>query len=205
MILEVFPAGPFNANCYIVGDEATGKGFIIDPSGKPDEIIEITKNLSLNIEFIILTHGHGDHFTGAYRVKEELGVPLYVHSEDVSLVEGETRDLIPILKNMTVVNVDRTVSEEDTLSCGNLNLEIIETPGHTMGGICIKIGDVVFTGDSLFLRSIGRCDIGRACQDTLISSLKDKILTLPEDTVLYPGHGPSTTVKNEKELNPFFS
>ncbi|MEG0641241.1 MAG: MBL fold metallo-hydrolase [Clostridium sp.] len=203
MIIEVFPAGPFDANCYIVGDQNTKKGFIIDPSGKPDEILKLVNKLELNIEFIILTHGHGDHFTGAYKVKKELGVPLYVHSQDVYLVEGETREIIPILKNMTLVDVDNTVSEEDTFTVGELNIEIIETPGHTMGGICIKIDNCVFTGDSLFLRSIGRCDIGRGSQESLISSLKNKILTLPDDTLLYPGHGPSTTVKNEKEYNLF--
>ena len=203
MILEYFPAGPFDANCYIVGDEETKKGFIIDPSGNPDLILKTIRNLNLEIEFIILTHGHGDHFTGAYKVKEELNVPVYAHSEDVSLIEGETKELIPILKNMTVVNVDKTISENDKLKVGNIDIEIIETPGHTMGGICIKIGNVVFTGDSLFLKNIGRCDLGRASRESLISSLKEKILTLPEDTVLYTGHGPSTTVENEKKYNPF--
>lgn len=203
MIIETFPAGPFEANCYIVGDEKTKKGFIIDPSGKPDGILEIVKNLGLDIEFIILTHGHGDHFTGAYKVKEELKVPLYVHKEDEDLVKGETKVLVPILKNMTLVDIDGFVSEESELTVGNLKLEIIETPGHSMGGICIKVGDVVFTGDSIFFRSIGRCDIGRASRELLVKSLKEKILTLDENTILYPGHGPSTTVKDEKELNPF--
>lgn len=203
MIIEVFPAGPFDANCYIVGDEETRKGFIIDPSGKPDEILNLVKKLDLEIEFIILTHGHGDHFTGAYKVKEELNVPLYVHSEDVSLVKGETRELIPILSNMTLVDIDDTVSEKDIFNVGNIKVEVIETPGHTMGGICIKIGNVVFTGDSIFFRSVGRCDLGRASMNTLVKSLKEKILTLPNDTILYPGHGNSTTVKDERENNPF--
>lgn len=203
MIIKTFPAGPFDANCYIVGDEDTNKGFIIDPSGKPDGILEMVKNLKLDIEFIILTHGHGDHFTGAYRVKEELKVPLYVHKEDEDLIRGETKTLIPILKNMTLVDIDGFVSEESTLSVGNLKLEIIETPGHTMGGICIKVNNVVFTGDSIFFRNIGRCDIGRASRELLVESLKKKILTLDENTILYPGHGPATTVKDERELNPF--
>lgn len=203
MIIEAFPAGPFDANCYILGDEETKKGFIIDPSGKPDEILDIVKDLSLDIEFIILTHGHGDHFVGAHRVKEVLNVPLYVHREDESLVKGETRDLIPILRNMTLVDIDGFLKEGDIFNVGNLKVEIIETPGHTMGGVCIKIGSNVFTGDSIFYRTIGRCDIGRASQEKLISSLKEKILTLPEDTILYPGHGNATTVKDEKENNPF--
>ncbi|KMT21275.1 MBL fold metallo-hydrolase [Clostridium cylindrosporum] len=203
MILKVFPLGPFEANCYIIGDEETKKGLIIDPSGKPDFILETIKELGLSIDLIILTHGHGDHFTGAYKVKDELGIPLYVHKEDVDLVEWETKELIPILKNMTLVKVDGCIKEGDIINIGNLKLEIIETPGHTMGGVCIKIGNKVFTGDSIFLRSIGRTDLGRASAELLISSLKEKILTLSEDTILYPGHGPSTTVKDEKELNPF--
>lgn len=203
MIIKTFPAGPFEANCYIVGDENTKKGFIIDPSGKPDGIIELVKELGLNIEFIILTHGHGDHFTGAYKVKEELNIPLYVHGEDESLVKGGTKDLIPILRNMTLVDVDGNVSEGDVFNVGDLKVEILETPGHTIGGICIKIDNVLFSGDSLFFRSIGRCDLGRASQEMLINSIKTKILTLEEDTIIYPGHGPSTTVKDEKELNPF--
>lgn len=203
MIIKAFPAGPFDANCYILGDEETKKGFIIDPSGKPDEILELVKKLSLNIEFIILTHGHGDHFTGAHKVKQELKVPLYVHKEDEWLLKGGTRDLIPILRNMTLVDIDGFIKEGDVFNVGDLKAEIIETPGHSMGGVCIKVGSHVFTGDSIFSGSIGRCDLGRASQEILISSLKEKILTLPEDTILYPGHGNLTSVKDEKANNPF--
>jgi hydroxyacylglutathione hydrolase len=203
LIFEVFPAGVFQANCYFIGDESTKVGAIVDPGGNAEGILREINRLGLNIKYIILTHGHGDHIAAVARVKEETGAKVLLNENDVYLTNGATLELIPILKNMKLFDVDEFIGEGDVLSLGDTTISVLETPGHTPGSISLNIGDKVITGDAVFRGSIGRTDFEFASQEQLITSIKEKILTLPEETKIFPGHGPSTTVGAEKKYNPF--
>lgn len=203
MIFEVYPAGIFQANCYIIGDNDTREGAVIDPGGEPNDILEECKRLGIDIKYILLTHGHGDHVAGVYKIKEETGAKILMHHEDKYLTDGATIDLIPILRNIRLFDADEFIKDGDRIKIGNIEVEVIETPGHTPGSVSFKIGDMVVTGDALFQGSVGRTDFPKGSHEQLINSIKEKIITLPDNTKVYPGHGPSTTVGDEKKYNPF--
>jgi hydroxyacylglutathione hydrolase len=203
LIFEVFPAGVFQANCFIIGDKNTKDGAIIDPGGNVKGIMEEVKELGLNIKYIILTHGHGDHIAAVAGIKEETGAKILINQKDEYLVKGATLDLIPILRNMKLFEVDGYISEGDILKLGEMEVHVFETPGHTPGSVSLKIGDKIITGDAVFRGSIGRTDFEFGSQEQLIESIKDKILTLSDEVAIFPGHGPSTTVGAERKHNPF--
>lgn len=203
MIFQVYPAGVFQANCYIVGDEVSREGAVIDPGGDPEGILGECSRLGLNIRYIILTHGHGDHIGGVGKIKELTGAKILMNQKDEYLTKGATKTLIPILRNIKLFEIDNYISEGDNLKLGSIDIIVIETPGHTPGGITLKIGDILLTGDTLFKGSIGRTDFEFGSLEDLIGSIINKLLILPEDTMVYPGHGPSTTIGYEKKYNPF--
>lgn len=184
------PAGVYSANCYIVSDSDSSEGFIIDPGGDAEELLEIIKNNNLSIKFIILTHGHFDHTGAVNSIKKTLGIPVYTNQSDSYLLsEG--------------ITIDSHIKDGDTKAFGNESLVIIETPGHTPGSITIKVDDCIFTGDTLFAGSVGRTDLPGGSHSTLIKSIKEKLTVLPDHTKVYPGHGPSSTIGREKMQNPF--
>lgn len=203
MIFEIYPAGVFQANCYIIADEDTRLGAVIDPGGDAAGILEECKRLNIDIKYILLTHGHGDHIGAVSKIKEETGAPILMNEKDKYLTEGETLNLIPILRNISLFDIDKAIVEGDVIELGNLKVEVLETPGHTPGSVSFKIGDMVITGDALFQGSVGRTDFPYGSHEQLIKSIKEKIIVMPEDTKIYPGHGPSTTVAAEKKYNPF--
>lgn len=203
MIIEVLQVGVFQSNCYIIGDEKTGKGLIIDPGAESGKILSRCREHKLDIEYILLTHGHGDHIGAVVDVKAETGAKVCISRKDEYLIKGETKRLIPILRNIKLFDADMFIKEGDTIKAGTLEVEVLETPGHTPGGLSFKIGNNVFCGDSLFSGSVGRTDFEFGSMDQLIEGIRTKILTLPGDVVVYPGHGPSTTVEAEKRFNPY--
>ncbi|TDT45974.1 MBL fold metallo-hydrolase [Fonticella tunisiensis] len=203
MIFHVYPAGVFQANCYIIADENTLEGAVVDPGGDPEGILGICKKLNLNVKYIILTHGHGDHIAGVWKIKQETGAKILMNSKDEYLTDGGTKELIPILRDIRLFDIDEYINEGDVINLGNIRIEVLETPGHTLGSVSLKMGNIVLTGDALFQGSVGRTDFPKSSHEELIRSIKEKILTLPDDTVVYPGHGPSTTVGDEKRYNPF--
>jgi Zn-dependent hydrolases, including glyoxylases len=198
-----FPAGVYQANCYIVYNEITNEGFIIDPGGDSGEILSLIKNNKISIKFIILTHGHFDHIGGVKELKQELGAHVYIHQGDSTLISDKSSPLKPFAADTDVFEADKYVKDEDTFYFGNESIIIYETPGHTPGGISIKSGDSVFTGDTLFNGSIGRTDFPGGSFAQLIRSIKEKLLVLPDDTTVYPGHGPETNIGSERVYNPF--
>lgn len=204
MFLERIPAGIYAVNCYIIGDEKTKKAAVIDPGGHVDRIIEILEKNDFKLEYIILTHAHADHIGGVQELKDKLGIPLYLHKDDLYMLKDSNINLSAILGGPIVeTETDKLLEDGDILELGELKLFIIHTPGHTKGGISIQVDRFLFTGDTLFANSIGRSDLEGGDQEKLIDSIKNKILTLDEKLTVLPGHGTATTIANEKANNPF--
>ncbi|HBM81955.1 MAG TPA: MBL fold metallo-hydrolase, partial [Clostridiaceae bacterium] len=180
--------------------------FIIDPGGDAPEIIKLIKENSIKANFIILTHGHFDHTGGVNYIRNLLKIPVLMNKKDFKFVSGAFKTL-PYLPESDIITVDGFVKEEDIIQFGNEWASIIETPGHTPGGISIKIQNCIFSGDTLFKDSIGRSDFPGGSSEDMINSLENKLFIYPDETVVYPGHGMKTTIGNEKknfyQLNTF--
>lgn len=198
------PVGIYAANCYIVYCETTREGIVIDPGSQGAEIGDKIKELGLSIKYIILTHGHWDHTDGILGLKNRIDVPVLIHKEDEPLLKAGKKGIYSkASSNSSGINPDKYIEDEDELKVGTMTIKIIHTPGHSPGGVSIRIGDRIFTGDTLFAGSIGRTDLYGGSHDTLISSIKEKLLIYPDDTIVYPGHGESSTIGREKVANPF--
>ncbi len=198
------PAGIYAANCYIVYDENVKEGIVVDPGGDVDDIINRIEKLGLTIKYIVLTHGHGDHIAGVKGLKNHTGAKVAIHKDDAYMVRDGRKNLSSMMAMGSVeFEPDILLDENDVIEFGNIRCEVIHTPGHTPGGITLRIGDSLFTGDTLFAGSIGRTDFEGGSFDTIINSIKTKLMVFPDDTKVYPGHGPSTTIKMEKRYNPF--
>lgn len=198
------PAGIYAANCYIVFSKNTRKGIVIDPGGDVDDIIHDLKINNIEVEYIVLTHGHGDHIGGVKELKEKLNVPVVIHKEEADMLSNADLNLTSIMSmKKTELIPEKTVEDGEKITFGDLEGKIIHTPGHTKGGMCILVQDNLFCGDTIFKGSVGRSDLYGGDYETLIKSIKEKILTLPDETRLFPGHGQSTTVEYERNTNPF--
>ncbi|MDD2690060.1 MAG: MBL fold metallo-hydrolase [Candidatus Omnitrophica bacterium] len=206
MILETVCVGQMQVNCYILAARDNSGAVIIDPGDDARKIKRILEKHKLNPAFIINTHGHYDHI-GA---DDEFGVPVYVHAKDSPLLKNPELNLSSFFLSAYSVK-ERIIELEDkkTVEFGELQLEVIHTPGHTPGGICLLMkkpeNKILFTGDTLFYRGIGRADFRGADEASLIKSIKERLLTLADDTVIYPGHGPSSTIGDERRKNPFLN
>ena len=199
MIIKRVVAGIYGANCYLVKDEVSGKGVVIDPGGDVDDILKSLKEIEMDVEYIIFTHGHLDHTTGGAELQENVGGKIAISSEDDKLIMSGVALYGPLLSN----GADMYLTCGDVIKVGELEIECIATPGHTPGCISFKVGDVVFSGDTLFYRSIGRTDLEGGDSTLIEKSIKEKLYTLPEETIVYPGHGTATTIKDEKRENSF--
>ncbi|MEM1607364.1 MAG: MBL fold metallo-hydrolase [Candidatus Bathyarchaeia archaeon] len=196
-------------NCYIVICEETRESLIIDPGFTGDEmrriLSEIRKN-RLRIKYIVNTHGHADHISGNTSIKRATGAILAAHCKDAEMLIDPAKNL-SLMLGLNVVSPppDIVLRGEEEIEVGHIKLKVLHTPGHTPGSISLYCRDLgaVFTGDSLFAGSIGRADFpGSSCRDLLLS-IREKILALPDETVVYPGHGESTTIGVERRSNPF--
>lgn len=204
MIIEKLAVGPFDTNCYIVGSESTKEGMIIDPGDKAKEILKKVEDLQLDIKLIVLTHGHVDHIGALKGVKEATGAEVAVHGDDAKSV-GRKQPLSIMLGLFypTPPSPDRVLKDGDSIEVGDLHFEVLHTPGHTPGGICVMGEGVVFSGDTLFNSGIGRTDLPGGNYDKLMGSIQTKLMTLPDETIVYPGHGPDTTIGAERKGNPY--
>jgi glyoxylase-like metal-dependent hydrolase (beta-lactamase superfamily II) len=204
MILETLCVGQFQVNCYILAPEDNSSAIIIDPGAEEDKIRRILAKHNLKPSFIINTHGHIDHIAD----DDKFGVPIYIHREDLALLKNPELNLSNFLMSSYSVNSKvETLEDKQDIELGPIQLEVIHTPGHTPGGICLLMkkpeNKILFTGDTLFCQGIGRTDFPGANEKQIIKSIKDKLLKLTPDTVIYPGHGPSSTIGEEKRGNPF--
>ena len=206
MILRILTGSMMGANCYIVGSEKTREGLIIDPGEDAPDILNSVRQLSLTISTIVATHSHFDHIGALAQVKESTGAKFAIHSREAASLRGQGRMPFRFIgSRQPPPDPDRLLEEGDTVNIGELSFTVLHTPGHSPGGICLLGEGVVFTGDTLFNFSIGRADfIGPGIgYDTLLQSIKEKLLVLPEETVAYPGHGSKTTIGVERDWNPF--
>lgn len=204
MIFEAMTVGSFLSNCYIVGAETTKEAAIIDPGADFVRIENEIKELGLTPKIIILTHAHGDHIGAVKDFVEKYGTKVYIHKEDAEMLKDGNKNFSKILtgKSMSIIP-DVELEDKDEIKLGDLNFEIIHTPGHTRGGICIKVENIMMTGDTLFNKSIGRTDFPGGSFEEIIQSIKEKIFKYDDDIVIYPGHNSPSTIKSEKLGNPF--
>lgn len=205
MLIETLVVGMIQANCFIVADEATKKAIIIDPGGDAPVIARRVKQQGLDVVAVLATHGHFDHVEGLSGVKAATGAPIMVHPLDLPLIRNmKNQGALFGLNVGDAPPPDRELADGDEIAFGNLTAKVIHTPGHSQGSVCFLVDGHLFAGDLLFAGSIGRTDLAGGDYDTLISSVEKKIFTLPQETVVHPGHGPDTSVGREKRTNPFF-
>jgi len=204
MFFKKIGVGVYYTNCYIVADELTKEAFVVDPAGDFEVIDEILVNNNLNLKYIILTHGHFDHIGAVEELKEKYNSDIYINEFDAYMLNDSEANLSSRMKDKIEFLPDNTFKDGDILEVGSLTLKLIHTPGHTEGSSCVLVNDILFAGDTLFKNSIGRTDLPSGDRFKIISSIQEKLLVLPKETVVYPGHGPSTTINNEIIKNPFF-
>jgi len=205
MQIKCLTVGPLLANCYLVWCEETKEAVVIDPGAEGEKIVSEIEKEHLRVKYIINTHGHVDHISANREVKNRTGAKILIHADDAPLLTNPQLNLSSYLgAPVTGPPPDVLLCEGEEIEIGNnLKLEVIHTPGHTRGGICLLADKVVFTGDTLFAGSVGRTDFPGGSYTELLDSIKKKILTLGDDYVIYPGHGPASTVGEERRNNPF--
>ncbi len=200
-MIYLLPSGPLRVNTFLVHDEETNKGFIVDPGGFDPAMISKIEELGIDVEYIILTHGHFDHIGGVNEYKEKIeNIKVVAHKDELSMLENAVPEF-GLTGNISFTP-DITVDEGDKLAVGNFNLEFIHTPGHTPGGMCILMGDILFSGDTLFHASFGRVDLPGGNGKQLLDSIVNKLFKLPDETAVLPGHMDTTIIGFEKENNP---
>ena len=190
MKVKIFPVGWLATNCYVVSCEETKEAAVIDPGMETEaetkQILDYIKQNGFKVKYIINTHGHDDHTSGNYAIKDATGAPVLIHKNTIERVDA-----------------DKKLQDGDILQVGNFKLAVLHTPGHTPGGISLVTDKAVFTGDTLFAGSVGRTDFLGGSYEDIIRSIKTKLMSLPDSLIVYCGHGPSTTIGDEKQYNPF--
>jgi glyoxylase-like metal-dependent hydrolase (beta-lactamase superfamily II) len=207
MIVETFPVGMLQCNCTILGSEQTREAIIIDPGDDIPYILSRLAHHGLSPKYAIATHGHIDHVGGFHELKLASGSPVYIHASDVFLYEALEMQARMIGVNVPdATTMDGYLNDGDEIGTGEIKLRVVHTPGHTPGSICFHSDDAdpcLFAGDTLFMGSIGRTDLWGGSFDQIMDSLRDRVVALPDETLVIPGHGPATSIGREKRFNPF--
>ncbi|MHB9144401.1 MAG: MBL fold metallo-hydrolase [Symbiobacteriia bacterium] len=212
MIFDVTPVGPYQANCYLVGDEVTGEAVLVDPGDEAGRLLAWVHEHGLRITHILLTHGHLDHIGAVAAVKAATGAKVCIHSGDALMLADPQRNMSAYSSHpVTAPPPDVVLEDDQVITVGGLRFKVLHTPGHTPGGVCFLVTDgegdpkLLLSGDTLFAGSIGRTDLPGGNLDELLTSAREQLLVLPEDLPVYPGHGESTNVGDEREGNPFLA
>jgi hydroxyacylglutathione hydrolase len=206
MIHKILPVGPLQCNCSVIGDEQTREAMVIDPGDQIEDILGILSQEKLTLKQIVITHAHIDHVGGAMKLKVATGAPILMNQSDYTLLKMLDMQAAWVgMKAPGAVQVDEAVDEGRVLRIGDISSSILHTPGHTEGSICLYFPQEkkLIAGDTLFAGSIGRTDLPGGSFDKIMRSLHNRVLTLPDDTQVTPGHGPQTTIGDERETNPF--
>ena len=204
MRMKSFTVGPLGVNCYVLQDDFSDAGLVIDPGGNAEELLQYLKQEHISLQTIVNTHGHGDHIGADDRLRQATGARLLIHAADAPML-ADARANLSAYMGFTVqaAPADAFLQDGETLQVGHMSFTVLHTPGHSPGGICLFGEGVLFSGDSLFAESIGRCDFPGASETELVAALQKKILPLPDDVKVYPGHGPVTTIGWELQHNPY--
>lgn len=206
MIHEVLPVGPLQCNCSIIGDEKSREALVIDPGDDIEQILQIVRTHKLQVKQIVITHAHIDHVGGAMKLRSALGAPILLNQNDYALLKMLDAQAAWIgMASPGKVEIDHSVTQSDTIKAGNLTGEVLHTPGHTEGSICLYFAPekTLIAGDTLFAGSIGRTDLPGGSFEKILHSIHNQVLALPDETIVIPGHGPATTIGQERETNPF--
>jgi len=206
MIHEILPVGPLQCNCSVIGDEATREGLVIDPGDDIEQVLALVRKHNLQIKQIIVTHAHIDHVGGAMKLRLATGAPILLNQNDYALLKMLDVQAAWIgMPTPDKVEIDQSLGQADTVKTGDLAAQVLHTPGHTEGSICLYFPaeSKLIAGDTLFAGSIGRTDLPGGSWEKIIRSLHERVLALPDETIVVPGHGPLTTIGDERERNPF--
>ena len=206
MIHEILPVGPLQCNCSIIGDETTREAMVIDPGDDIAEVLSLLQKHNLQVKQIVITHAHIDHVGGAMKLRTATGAPILINENDYALLKMlDVQAAWLGMQNPGKVEIANSLAESDKVQAGALIANVIHTPGHTEGSICLYFPDEqkLIAGDTLFAGSIGRTDLPGGSFDKIIRSLHGKLLALPDETVVVPGHGPLTSIGEERQSNPF--
>ncbi len=206
MIHEILPVGPLQCNCSVIGDETSREAMVIDPGDDIEAIVAILEKHGLKVKQIVITHAHIDHVGGAMKLRARTGAPILLNQNDYALLK--MLDVQATWLGMQApgkVEIESSLEHDQMLRTGALSANVLHTPGHTEGSICLYFSaeKLLIAGDTLFARSIGRTDLPGGSYKKILSSLHDRVLPLPDETIVVPGHGPGTTIGEEREENPF--
>ena len=198
--------GELMTNCYIVYDDVTKDAMLIDPAWDYDRIDRELTKLGVTLRFVFLTHGHADHIGALQEVLNYKDVPVYIGRGDVELISNSRNNLSAFLgRNISITSPEHILYDGEEITLGTLHFTVLETPGHTPGGVCLYGEGLVFSGDTLFQYSVGRTDFYGGDSHQIIESIETKLMPLPDDTVVLPGHGPATEIGLERRNNPFLT
>lgn len=206
MIHEILPVGPLQCNCSVIGDEATRDAMVIDPGDDIDDVLALIRKHNLQVKQIVITHAHIDHVGGAMKLRASTGAPILLNQNDYALLKMLDAQAAWVgMKAPGKVEIDQSVGQADTVHAGTITASVLHTPGHTEGSVCLYFPaeKTLIAGDTLFAGSIGRTDLPGGSFEKIIRSLHGTLLALPDDTAVVPGHGPLTTIGDERESNPF--
>ncbi len=201
MIVKTFIEPPIDNNNYLIIDEDTKEAALIDCSYEDDEIQAELQKQGAKLKYILLTHGHFDHIAG---IQKDNVIPVLMHKEDLGWVKKVNQYLPMVgMSEIAVPTINKFIADGEIIKLGNSEIKVIHTPGHTQGGVCFYVDGKLFSGDTIFRESVGRCDLEGGNFDQIVDSIETKIFTLPPETVIYPGHGRTSTVAWEQEHNRF--
>ena len=208
MIIKTFIEPPIENNNYVITDEETKKSALIDCSSYDEGIFKYLEEQNAELEYILLTHGHFDHIAGIgeFLASDKLKKKpkIYLHKDDLKQMEKSNQYMSLFgLPDIQIPVIDKYVEDGEIIKLGNLDIKVLHTPGHTQGGVCYLVENILFSGDTIFRECVGRCDLDGGDFIQIVESIKNKIFTLPEDTIIYSGHGSSSTVGWEKVHNQF--